>query len=1650
MKRVKALGIYLVAFLIFGTAPFLVQGGVPCPDGDGDGYVVCDGCDSTGKLCGECNDASAAIKPGATEICDGVDNDCDGDVDLADTQFNDPDPIDGIDNDDGGAGDVDEGFGYCVFNVDGPGGECVTGGRSVCQWPVGTVASGVVGFGSLTCVNANNNVILYSDEALASGNSCSNGKDDDCDSNVDLNDTGCQQPETNLCDGLDNDQNGFVDEIFPLADPGNVGQVCEVGEPGSVCERVGVYVCQADGLDAECSATPGNPKNEGTTFGNSCDNGKDDDCDGLIDLDDPDCAGFGDPELCGNGMDDDGDGFVDEGFPTIGLPCAVGVGACTKIGALVCNGDGTGTECDETPGDPGDESAACGDMIDNDCDGLTDAADVDCADEYADLGVTCSLPYTHAYPGGDCTGKHTIVFDGGQSTEVQADLLALAADGSLLGIIEDVQAGDAAHLKSRLKPSDYVLSSKTNSQGTRHTVSAPMPILRVTGKGANGVEDVAYCSIMPYLAVTEPKGETISLSQGDKLSVGAYLPLVDIDTLGILFNGFDLIDELGIDPTTDFPTGGTALCAMPGDCVFQIMAGCGSAAMVDVEISNLRVEGINTDDAPTARDGVEVPEQVNTLSFDVSGLPAGGHIFYITGDPMPLPDPLTVECLVDDLTDTGTASAFGISIESPTDQQVIASAPVIVTGNACGGNEISRLLLQGNSLGVAVPADQTCTTGDGMFVADECYIDFSEAIGETDLGDAADGVAVGGTFKRGSNRVIADASDVRGNRTFNTDVVFGLGSIQAPGAPGSLGLQPGPGLPGDPIQPVSAAQHTGMMLELGAETIIHQAVEETEAFLTATIDPAFVVGLEESAVQDFFNAKCSAAIDQFTARATAALQNKAFGTIDLEPGCSCNLYNVPIVLEQLTFTPSPEDPKCQVDFAQDELSVQVHLPNIKIQVGVHDSCTDHGIFGECIARTIIDVTAVTKLQNLAFGFTITETQIETKTVPDPESFTFSWTVLDNGNNELFLSSGTCTTGPKVGKECFGAAGCGQCVGGDKDGKGCKDNAGCPGGSCSTGSCTGVVKNPAFEPVTAQNSGIECWGATICTAFQVVGAVLIEVFTFGIADGFEIVDFFDFDFEFQEDFFEEIAASDPDAMQLDEVEVNEDTAAEAGNTVFMPGQIDVEIENGGLTVAFPAEFASQFNATDEDLTPGASLSPAATPSVSQVIAAGSEITMLVADDVFGQMYASMKEAGQLTAFCTDLDGRTVDDLLPAEMDGGCDSLGEDNLAGATIQGVCHAIRGADCETLLAAGGITQTALKQGVCHGFKDDICMEVPTGFDGIVLPADCDSIGLTAEDSEDPDFEPGRSTLISQGRCHGLQGAICENLTSGGTDQETAFKQGACHGAQGAVCNDVPTTSGAGAQEIGTCGAVQGSCAGLGLLSAAQCAISQLQVNITNTVLRLAEEAACNVTPSKNITGSDGLLLCAAENFEPDLLIREDNTLDNTVQTDLLLNQLDIAFVLDRADDGYTGSTLDLDGCFSAEGDVAPDCLLIGVCLNLTLQTSMGIDSSTCLPNQAGFTFSVDNVISSGSSLGLVCSAPTETDDQLVVGSGFDSVVVTAIENAAESFTPVFCVDGLDLNGVLDFSSSDAKLFGLTTTGATGAGFADYLGITVDLAPAP
>jgi hypothetical protein len=179
--------------------------------------------------------------------------------------------------------------------------------------------------------------------------SCQNGFDDDLDGYIDGDDLGCSGPQDDLegdeplfdwgrwaggpedptlaplpvCfDGLDNDGDGFTDYPF---DPG----------------------CAFKAGDSEADSLGQPPQ---------CANGRDDDLDELIDLDDPGCSAASDPvELddrppapCQNRLDDDRDGLTDYPYDP----------ACLTIGGL--------SEVSSGAPEP------CFDGLDNDEDGFTD------------------------------------------------------------------------------------------------------------------------------------------------------------------------------------------------------------------------------------------------------------------------------------------------------------------------------------------------------------------------------------------------------------------------------------------------------------------------------------------------------------------------------------------------------------------------------------------------------------------------------------------------------------------------------------------------------------------------------------------------------------------------------------------------------------------------------------------------------------------------------------------------------------------------------------------------------------------------------------------------------------------------------------------------------------------------------------------------------------------------------------------------------------------------------------------------------------------------------------------------------------------------------------------------------------------------------
>ncbi len=91
----------------------------------------------------------------------------------------------------------------------------------------------------------------------------------DCDDKFYKNYNKAYETKETLCDGKDNNCDGLIDETFI-----KLGSSCELGV--GECKRTGKWVCSPDHKGVVCNATPGKPSPE------FCD-GKDNDCDGKID-----------------------------------------------------------------------------------------------------------------------------------------------------------------------------------------------------------------------------------------------------------------------------------------------------------------------------------------------------------------------------------------------------------------------------------------------------------------------------------------------------------------------------------------------------------------------------------------------------------------------------------------------------------------------------------------------------------------------------------------------------------------------------------------------------------------------------------------------------------------------------------------------------------------------------------------------------------------------------------------------------------------------------------------------------------------------------------------------------------------------------------------------------------------------------------------------------------------------------------------------------------------------------------------------------------------------------------------------------------------------------------------------------------------------
>ncbi len=376
-----------------------------CEDSDGDGYTD-SGCGGT-----DCDDADASVYPGASERCNGRDDDCDGSIDES---------------------AIDRATWYRDADSDSYG----DSSRSTlsCDRPTGYVSN------NSDCDDTNASIYPGASERC-------NGLDDDCDGSIDesaidratwyrdadgdsYGDSGrstlsCDRPAGYVSDDRD------CDDGDASVNPG----ASETPYDGIDQDCSGADLTDVDGDGYACACVTGgtdcNDRDSSTHPGaaESAD-GRDNDCDGSVD------EGT-------SWYDDDGDGFTEEAGD-----CDDGEAAASPAGAEVCDGldndcDGTvdeGTSCYDDDGDGWSEAAGdCNDADalvhpgrpevdgngkDDDCDGTVDSGAEDLDGDGATVeGGDCDDGDARVYPGAaelpdgkdnDCDGRvdeGTVAYD---------------------------------------------------------------------------------------------------------------------------------------------------------------------------------------------------------------------------------------------------------------------------------------------------------------------------------------------------------------------------------------------------------------------------------------------------------------------------------------------------------------------------------------------------------------------------------------------------------------------------------------------------------------------------------------------------------------------------------------------------------------------------------------------------------------------------------------------------------------------------------------------------------------------------------------------------------------------------------------------------------------------------------------------------------------------------------------------------------------------------------------------------------------------------------------------------------------------------------------------------------------------------------------
>ena len=365
---------------------------------DSDGDLVGDACEDDTDGDGapdqvDCAPLNPAAWPGAEEVCDGIDNDCNYSVDEG---FPDTDAdglkncVDGDDDGDGQADETDCAPTDPAVHSDAP--EVCDGIDNNCDGKVDE-ETGMLSCGKGGCYHAvqacQGGVEQWCDPYEGIAPETCDGQDNDCDGLTD-EDQGtlscglgtCQhtvascvggEPQQcdplegaveDLCDGLDNDCDGKTDEELGTLSCGkgicyHVLAACLGGVPQECNPFQGAQPEACDGADNDCNGQTDEGLGTSTCGKGLCEHSVDNCAGGLPQMCNP-LEGAA-PETC-DGADNNCDGLVDEGLGT--TTCGLGNCQHTVQNCIA----GVPQDCDPIEGG---EAESC-DGADNDCDGLID------------------------------------------------------------------------------------------------------------------------------------------------------------------------------------------------------------------------------------------------------------------------------------------------------------------------------------------------------------------------------------------------------------------------------------------------------------------------------------------------------------------------------------------------------------------------------------------------------------------------------------------------------------------------------------------------------------------------------------------------------------------------------------------------------------------------------------------------------------------------------------------------------------------------------------------------------------------------------------------------------------------------------------------------------------------------------------------------------------------------------------------------------------------------------------------------------------------------------------------------------------------------------------------------------------------------------